>query len=399
MKVINSYIFIPKNSEKKLKDNTIRIGYNAIDFFERCFCIDHIKVEEEQIKNHSKRFFKESLKDYSGISRGSFNYSFCEKEINIEYKFIKVDDVYYLDIIINNKKEDVISALENINSILITDKNFKKEYITIISYDYISEYYCNKLYPLLNTFERKFRKLLFLIFTAQFKNCYFEQVATEEMIIKAKENMKEKKGVDKKEYRTQNYFYSLDIGMLRDFLFKKSWTSFEEKQKEKLLNKDFTKIDGAKVKKMIEELEPKSNWDRFFDNKGFPADIDISMKNINELRNIVAHSKIMDKDQFNQLYQLLNDNLKYIDKAIKITETKDFIIINKKKHYEIINSIGELISKALNSIDYKKTMNNMFDTINEIALKQKQIVDAFMEGINKYYINDKKETKTNNKSY
>lgn len=44
----------------------------------------------------------------------------------------------------------------------------RDEYVDIISYDAISEFYCNKILPKLNTLERNLRKLLFNIYIVNF---------------------------------------------------------------------------------------------------------------------------------------------------------------------------------------------------------------------------------------
>ena len=92
--------------------------------------------------------------------------------------------------------------MKEIDKAIITNNKLSKNYIIITSYDSISEYYCNKVYPKLNEFERKFRKLLFITYTAQFKKAYFESTTSKELQTKAKEKIKNRNA----EYRIQQYY-------------------------------------------------------------------------------------------------------------------------------------------------------------------------------------------------
>ena len=349
MRATNSYIFISKENNTK-KENVIVLKHTIPYIFLKYFNVDQDKSIIEEIKNHPKRFSKEFTNEYDKKIRGSFLYNTIDSRVMVEYKIIEVDSTYYLDITLDSNKLSIISCLEELNEIFISKEEFMHDYITIISYDYVSEYYCNRVYPILNKFERKFRKLLFNIFTAQFKDLYFEKTATEEIIIKVKEKLKKKKGENLDIYRKQNYFYSLDIGMIRNFLFDETWTSVEEEYKNTLLKQNFSEIDESKIKQMIENIRPRSNWNRFFADKGFSDDIESVMSTINELRNLVAHNKIFSRIDYNLLKDNLNKMIRNIDIALKKTESKDFILINKRKYYELIKHFKETMDSISNQV-------------------------------------------------
>lgn len=383
MQATNSYVFIPK--EEKFEENVIRLRDGIPHIFEKHFNIDEEKRIENEIKNNPKQFSKDIKDIHTSIIRGSFNY----KKSIIEYRFIYVDGVYYLDVIMSDNKKNIIECLTDLNDVFLTNTEFNERYIPIISYDYVSENYCNKLYPLLNKFERKFRKLLFLIFTANFKELYFEATASDEMIIKAKENIKNSKNI----YRIQNYFYSIDIGTLRSFLFDKRWTIIEEEKKNEILKQDLSKMSEEELKLEISKIEPTSNWNRFFKNKGFSDDINATMKSINELRNLVAHNKIISVSDYNLLKKQLNDLTIEINKAIKITESVDFIKINNKRYAKIFAGIRKTISAALEEIHYNdyfsKAAEGLKNDAVEFSLIQSSMVKAFLKGLNASDTNEK----------
>ena len=366
MKIINSYIFIPRKEENK--KNEIKLS----EYFPTVFH-DYFKVT-------SSDELKSIVSLNNRINTGIFNY----KNINIEYKILNVDSVYYLDIIIDETKKNIINCLNDFNNIFLNEVKFNKKYIPIISYDFVSESYCNKVYPILNKFERKFRKLLFLIFTSNFKELYFEKIAPKEMIEKVKGNIRIKNNKNKEEYRIQNYFYSIDIGTLRELLFNKNWTLMEEEQKNKLLNEDFSNMTEEEIKNKIKEIEPKSNWERFFYNKGFSDDIEDMMKSINELRNVVAHNKILNENDYLFLKINLEKLIDKIDKAIMITESVDFMEINNNKYRKLFSSITKSINNIIDQIginDYTIYLDWFKNYTNSILDMQNSIVKGIMDSI------------------
>lgn len=80
----------------------------------------------------------------------------------------EVAEITYLDVIIEGRsKSQAINCLEKFQSLLLAS-GVRDEYVDIISYDAISEFYCNKILPKLNTLERNLRKLLFNIYIVNF---------------------------------------------------------------------------------------------------------------------------------------------------------------------------------------------------------------------------------------
>ena len=387
MKVINSYIFIPK--ENDIAADHIKLKPLFSHAFEKYFKIDNTKTSKKEVIKNSSRFVKDIEKN---IIRGSFNYD----GIVVNYKYMSVGGVYYLDIIINNNKDIIVKSLTNINNVFLTNKAFNSNYVPIITYDYVSENYCNILFPLLNKFERLFRKLLFLIFTAQYKDLYFEKSSSEEVLKKAKENLKRKKGIDKEKYRIQNYYYSIDMATLRSYLFDKQWTFIEEQKRKELLNKDLSKLTNEQLKAEISKIEPKSNWDRYFQNKDFSDDIETIMESINELRNLVAHNRIVDENDYSTLKSELEKMIMELNKAINKTESTDFIKIKNEKYTKILIGFRDSLLKIqydlINSDYISKSIQNISHSLTDASsILQNTVIDSFLNRLNKSKDTEKKE--------
>lgn len=380
MKAKNSYIFIPKEERKKT-DNTIVINKTFPSF-----CKDYLKIDFDNNLDYSTKEINKRLSmGYYNV--GVFDIKIKNIKYRIDFKISSCNSIYYLDLSFNGRKDICIKVFEYLNDLFTNNDKINEKYIPIITFDVVSEIYCNYIYPKLNNFERKLRKLMFNVFTSRFKDLYFTLSASNEIQNEVKKRIKN----GKEDFRIQNYYYYIDMGMIRNILFDKNWTNEEEKKKEKLLKEDFSKIDEKKIKEQIMELSPKSNWDRFFTNKGFPDDIEELLKSINNLRNIVAHSRLMIKKQYENLLTLLNNGNKNVEKAIGITETVDFRIINYKNHEEIFKKIASLtrtiIDNIVLNINLNEAMSGIQKAIEQYAETQKKVNEI----ISNSFIDDNKK--------
>ncbi len=377
MKYVNSYIFLKKEKRKEknkeLEKNEkgeyiLRLEETFYDLLKKIFDVKEKNIEKKKIDEETDDSIKNIEEDarqfFYNTWIGDFIVKKGSKEKKITYKIIEANSTYYLDISCEfSNINDSIPFLEELNETLYYNKNseFSKKYIPIISYDTVSEYYCNQVYPLLNKFERKFRKLLFLIYTSQFQKLYFEKTISQRVKERVNRIIKNENEV----YKIQNYFYSLEFGTLQDLLFEKNWTELEEKEIEKLLDKKISELPEKELKNNISNIRPKNDWERFFGNKGFEEDLQNTMKEIAKLRNSVAHNKLFTKKNYQDLKQMLEKNIKTIDYAIEITETEDFLKINIEKFNESIKNMAKSISKIVN--DYKNSFLGISDTINDLC--------------------------------
>ena len=150
----------------------------------------------------------------------------------------------------------------------------------------------------------------------------------------------------------QNYLYSLDFGTMKDLLFEKRWTSYDEKKLDKYLtkNKDLSKLSDSELREKMNSIKPSSDWEKLFCNKGIDTDFEKVIGEIGKLRNLVAHNKLFTKDDYLFLKELLEENIKVLNKAILVTEDEDFKRINDEKFNESLQIVKEVVSNSLNTI-------------------------------------------------
>jgi len=275
-----------------------------------------------------------------------------------EFNITEVVDTKYLDIVVKGKtKVQIVNCLEHIQYTLLTS-GLRERYIDIISYDAISEYYCNKIYPKLNTLERNLRKLLFNIYIVNFGSDYYKATVGEELQGKIKgvintDSSRGEKDQIKAEYKTntkkeaeeierlQRFFYSFEYNDIQNLLFTPSWTSADEAEKSKFLDKhtDLSALSDEELREAFSKYVPRSDWDRFFRNKIYISDIRKIIEQIRLHRNNVAHFKFFYKGDYNECKKLVNHLNSAIVKAIKITEDKDFVEKNAETLTETLKDV------------------------------------------------------------
>ena len=299
MEYKNSYIFLKRSKKEKntlRKDNAITINLPP----------SFMSLLKKSFKN-----IKFDNKNSDFINSGSIMVKKRNKEIEVQFKYYSVWGNYYLDIIINSSNiTTTLNTLNEINETLIAKNNyFDEHYVSIISYDYISEYYCNKLFPFLNEFERKLRKVLFNIYTLKFNLNYYSVIPNKEL----QDNMEKKtKQLNKELNRLNNdnvsvndglikyWFYSLDYSDIDKLLFTKYISSEDESKVQEFLtnNKDLTKIDDNELRKKFGLLKPRTDWERFFKNKKIDDNFQEILDKIRIFRNNIDHCKFVGKRQY-----------------------------------------------------------------------------------------------------
>ena len=171
---------------------------------------------------------------------------------------------------------------------------------------------------------------------------YIQAVGEPSVQKKAKELVgknvdKEQRRENKRQYKASNedikeieylqlFFYSMELGGVEDWLFTDRCTEFDRKEREKFLSehKDLSELSDEELRKAFSDLEPKSDWDRFFSEKIELENVKGILKQIRDYMNKVAHYKFFNKEEYQECRKLIASLDTAVLKAIKLTEDKDF---------------------------------------------------------------------------
>ena len=369
----NSYIFIPnpykkKETPKEKESDVIYIDVgHSFTFYLKSAFPTAIKVPE-------RRNFFESEYTYTVELDGN--------SIEAQFLIHEVVEKYYLDVIVTSKsKTQIIKGLEYIQA-AIEKSDIPKDYIEIISYDAISEYYCNKIYPKLNKLERDLRKLLFNIYVVNFGQDYYQTTISGELQNKIKGVIQAKGNEEKKEKeRLQKFFYSMEFADIQQMLFVPHWTEVDEKAKDNFLksHEDLSMLTDDKLRKAFSEIAPKSDWERFFADKMDACVIQSLIDEIRRSRNSIAHCKFFCYAEYATCNKAMNKFNKAVKSAIAITENKDF----SEKNSESIKKA--LTSAAKRFEEFKKTMAEALRPVIQFSQQYSEMIAPIREGIVKNF--------------
>lgn len=343
MKEQNSYAYIGNSKtkvvEKEGKKTFILSGVSPKQCIKGIFEEDKIQILESEL---TKLIFKTEV---------SIESDFFEVMVTIN----NVKHSFYVDIEVEGKtKAKTIKCLEYIHKKLEeSDLNTKDDYIQVITYDSISEYYCDKIYPILSRFERSLRHLLLNIYLVYFEQDYYLHQFDENIEEKIKSGVQARGGSRQKEItRIKEAFYSLDFKTIEDMLFIDKFTKYEVKKIEKTLSKvdDLSTLSDSELRSLIGSFLPKSDWNRFFADKINGADFKEIFKRIRNNRNKVAHQKFFYKKDYLELKKDLDTFTRAIDKAIEITRDEEFSRQNREYMKEAFEGVKDILKPSLERI-------------------------------------------------
>lgn len=386
----SSYIFLIHPFKKKTettKDNNsnrkkMEFNSKSIDGVNKFISKTFAPIKRVDNKNN---FFVEQ-----------FEYEF--DSCNITFTIHSVSGLKYLDINVEHEtsEEKIIKCLEEVQDKLL-NSGIRNNYIEIISYDAISEYYCNKMVVKLNEFERNLRKLFFNIYILNFGKEYYQATISKPVSDKIKELINsettgEQRGKIKSYYnvksnnevkeilRLQQFFYSLELGDILNFLFEPRFTEYDKKATEKFLSKhsDLSKLTDEELRNAFSKFLPKSDWDRFFSEKIKIDNIKELIDEIRKYRNSVAHFKFFYNKDYTECNKKVTELNNAIIEAIRITEEKDFADKNEEIIKKCFSRLNESIQEAIShvNVSINKTLNEAISRTYE-PLKQ----------MNEYYKN------------
>lgn len=376
MKVNSSYIFLPRqggnnNKDKKDKDDkrAIRIKANNITSFL------HKAFPDLQTTQKENKLF-ETQYELEINNKGNVG--------NALFILHRAGEATYLKIQVENRtNKKAIELLEEIqNKLFLTD--IRKDYLDIISFDGVSEHYCNKLYSELGKLERLLRSLLLKVYTLNYKQEYYEKFNTE-IINKAKGNIRVGKNtpLSKGEMRTeyevggkkldqlayaQHFFESLDFNTLETLLFTKRTRDEDLEKLDEFLsnNDDLSEVSDSVLRNKYNAMRPQSDWERLFREKVGIEDMKESLDEIREIRNRVAHCRPVCKADYDRAKALCKTINKALEKAITLTEDEDF----RKKNLEELRDVSGNIAAAMTQLSehIQGMVGNVMKAMGDVSI-------------------------------
>lgn len=289
--------------------------------------------------------------------RSDDKYLYIDENNKIEYsiKNKKTSQRYYLEISSKLRMNKGSDALSNIDKLMLSSS--EQKYINVIRvYDGVSAAFCEKLYPKYALFERLLRQLILLVLTKSFGANWRDKTISEEQLKKMKEVAKSKGVLSLSDTLEQMDLYSME-----NYLFERREINYQSFFDEKLGSKDIKEKDKEELCKLIEEMRPRSLWERNFEMIGNQEKWKTQIFEIHNCRNKVAHSKKITKSEYEDVNKKLNKLNNDLKNAISKLQDKDFENVNS---IDILSNFAITIGKSLQCVIEKKDFSNVMKNIN-----------------------------------
>ena len=163
----NCYIFLKNidNQDDQKKTTAIKVVPSIYSLV-----MKEIPNATRITNTEENRFFKKTLNAKIPVNN---------TDVNATITIFDVKDATYVNVTVDSN--EICSGINCLEKIHLAFSSFASsdDYIMVISYDAISEYYCNKIFPKLNRLERDFRRLLLNTYTINFGRNYFDDIDVE----------------------------------------------------------------------------------------------------------------------------------------------------------------------------------------------------------------------------
>lgn len=370
MDIVNHYILVEKSPSdtidhqlKVVKNpNSISISVppDPIELISKLLSVDQNEWDRSRYPFKSKITF-------------DFRFNAIIQPFNLE--LTSIDKIHYMSVSTKAKtKIRTIDCMEEFHKTIKNEKcSLQKHYDLITTYDSVSEYYCNKIFPKIAQFERQFRRLLFNVYLLNYgRNYHIDGVNQDLYNQVARYASQNKPGAISPKIE---FFYLLTLGQMDHLLFKQEWLEVDSLAMNKFLadNPDRSKLKDSELRKFIKEFQPKSRWERLFGSEGFPT-IQHDFDTFKYFRNKVAHNGFFDSQDYDTSKSLLQKLINYTNQVIIKTETIDFynkINANMMESLrKLTSTIGSMFNEII-SLNYNNLINSIisdniknFDQLN-----------------------------------
>ena len=355
MELKNSYIFVYDKDESLSNDKDVTFSNSDIvedKTNEKAIVIDMGNSIFFSLKRlFPKAILVETDNEYDRAFRHQYHMETPVRKqgrcyVHIETKIIihAVQENCYVDIItIGDDKSDIVSAMEKVHNVLV-----KSEYrnCIIITYDSISEYYCNLAFPMLTNLERLLYKLFYNIYVFNYGMEYYKVIKSEKARATASKHIES--GEKERNYMKQ-YFYTMGFDEINDILFSYHWDDTDDKKYVDYLenNKDLSEISNEELRTTLMKIKPHNEWELLFADKMDGVQMKLLMSQIQKLRNRMVHCKSFSKEDYQNFSVKAKKTIEELNKAIIETEKKDFT----SKNMENIVLALQLIKKKMEELN------------------------------------------------
>ncbi len=310
-------------------------------------------------RNEAKKMFQ---KIYSKVTNETFGLILGEETHLVLFRIScnRNPEFTYLQFTYENTENVCAEVLNEANRLLLAGEH-RKSYAIVTTYDCISSFYCNKISPKFNEFERLMRELIFNTIIKAFGIDWYQKSFSKEI----KQYFKERgHGNDSK--LVESALYELDIQHLEEYLF----APYREVDFYDIINNTLScdniiTMEKDEIVDFINRCREQSLWERFFLNStiGLPEiDKDV-LDSIRTERNKIAHNKFFYKTDYEKCLKQLNTLNSTLKNAIAKMEDVNY---TEMQLSDILGAIGKLFVNVLGNYqsEFGALVSSMFKALS-----------------------------------
>lgn len=347
----------------------------------------------EQFKNLLMTNSRISVEEESIIvSDNRYSYNLSTQEVKWGKR---KDRIFNFTVSTDNNAERDAANIEIFDRLLRRIINESgDQFIINTIWDDASIYYANRLYPKITGIENLLRKIIYKFMVSIAGGSWFDDTVPDDVKKKIVEvQKKDEAGTVVKSY-SSDQLYDADFIQLDNFFFRTyplKPVSQETITRIKALITENT--DKEKLIKNLSDYEYKSNWDRYFADKINIDDFSEKWTRLYQLRNKVAHTKRLKKQEYEEAIGLIKeleiafnaclneiDNISVSEEeTIAAKESVRETIGSSNPYSSFLKAIAEVYRDTDKWDEIEKLMEIMNTRVSDIPDKEKSLGEAWIE--------------------
>ena len=253
------------------------------------------------------------------------------------------ETVFYLQIVSTSESDDLNTAdkMEELDRLLRRiNSEYGCKFIINTIWDDVTMLYANKLFPRIVEVENLLRKIIYRFMIKISGSNWFSHNVPGEVKSSISKTL-EKNDLDEDTIYSDQLYYADFIQLSIFFFGKYTLKQLDQNAVSKL--KNAISEDKEKAITLLDEYEAKSNWERYFADKISVDDLSTKWNTLYAYRNQVAHSKRMNKQEYEDALRIIQELKPAFEHCI---ENMDDIIITEEETEAAKDVAKETISSG-----------------------------------------------------
>ena len=294
------------------------------------------------------------------------------EEVIITMEIVPTEaDIIFLMIETDEYNQNAAEALEQIRNSFIKSEQHKY-YCAITTYDGASDFFCRSLSAQLAEFERLLREMIYIIVVKSYGSKWVNETVDD----KIKKQIKVRKNGN---VSNEDALEKMDYEMLSNYLFERKRPDLEIIIDEKLSADNLRNMNKESICSVIDSMRLSSLWENHFAAYGNYDEWKGIIDNIHNYRNIVAHNKSCQEEDYVECSKQLNVAIPKLISIIEELNQEDFTLpqwddaklrFSQMAQIQCLSEMSKRFDKITGEVHINKSLaafSNAFSGIGDIA--------------------------------